>query len=203
MPYITEEIWQKIPHVRRDEEEIPDSIMISEYPNSLPKDYQAEEEMSYIIDALTGIRTIRGELNVIPSAEVNVSIKTYSQKAETLLRENIQYLQKLAHAGEIKIDMDVEKPEGSATCVKSSMEIYVVLKGILNIEAEMDRLRKTETEIEDSISFLEKKLMNEDFLLRAPKEVVEKEKMRHEGLIQRKERILESIKKLKEVGGVK
>jgi valyl-tRNA synthetase len=203
MPYITEEIWQKIPHVRRDEGEIPDSIMISEYPNSLPKDYQAEEDMSYIIDALTGIRTIRGELNVLPSAELNVSIKTYSQKAETLLRENIQYLQKLAHAGEIKIGVDVEKPEGSATCVKSSMEIYVVLKGVLNIEAEMDRLRKTETEIEGSISFLKKKLLDEDFLLRAPKEVVEKEKVKHEELIQRKERILESIKKLKEVGGVK
>jgi valyl-tRNA synthetase len=203
MSFVTEEIWQKIPHVRGDKEKIGESIMISEYPNSLPRDYQAEEDMSYIIDAVTGIRTIRGELNVPPSSELRVAIKTYSQKAEGILRENVSYLKKLAHAGEIRIGMEVEKPEGSATCVKSSMEIYVLLKGVLNIEVELDRLKKAKAEIDGSISFLNKKLHNEDFLLRAPKEVVEKERVKCEELTMRKERIIESIKKLKEVGGGK
>ncbi|MDI6890694.1 MAG: valine--tRNA ligase [Thermodesulfovibrionales bacterium] len=203
MPYVTEEIWQKIPHVRRDREEIRDSIIISEYPKSLPRDYQAEEDMSYIIDAVTGIRTIRGELNISPSFELNVSIKTYSRKTEEILRENVQYLKRLANASEIKIGMEVDKPEGSATCVKSSMEIYVLLKGVLNIEAEIDRLKKVETEVEGSISFLNKKLLDEDFLLRAPTGVVEKEKARYEELIRKKERIMESIKKLKEARGEK
>jgi valyl-tRNA synthetase len=99
--------------------------------------------------------------------------------------------------------MEVEKPEGSATCVKSSMEIYVLLKGVLNIEAELDRLKKANAEVEGSISFLNKKLNNEDFLLRAPKEVVDKEKAKYEELNMRKERIIESMKKLKEVGGEK
>jgi valyl-tRNA synthetase len=203
MSFVTEEIWQKIPHVRRDKEKIGESIMISEYPNSLPRDHQAEEDMSYIIDAVTGIRTIRGEFNVPPSSELTVAIKTYSQKAEGILRENVSYLKQLAHAGEIKIGMEVEKPGGSATCVKSSMEIYVLLKGILNIEVEMDRLKKAKVEIDKSISFLNKKLHNEDFLLRAPKEVVEKERVKCEELTMRKERIIESIKKLREVGGGK
>jgi valyl-tRNA synthetase len=203
MPFVTEEIWQKIPHVRRDKDKVGESIMISEYPNSLPRDDQAEEDMSYIIDAVTGVRTIRGELNVPPSSELTVAIKTYSQKAEKILRENVPYLKKLAHTGEIKIGMEVEKPEGSATCVKSSMEIYVLLKGVLNIEVELDRLKKAKAEIDGSISFLNKKLHNEDFLMRAPKEVVEKEKTKYEELTMRKERIIESIKKLKEVGGGK
>jgi valyl-tRNA synthetase len=203
MPFVTEEIWQKIPHVRRDKDKVGESIMISEYPNSLPRDDQAEEDMSYIIDAVTGVRTIRGELNVPPSSELTVAIKTYSQKAEKILRENVPYLKKLAHAGVIKIGMEVEKPEGSATCVKSSMEIYVLLKGVLNIEVELDRLKKAKAEIDGSISFLNKKLHNEDFLMRAPKEVVEKEKTKYEELTMRKERIIESIKKLKEVGGGK
>jgi valyl-tRNA synthetase len=99
--------------------------------------------------------------------------------------------------------MEIDKPEGSATCVKSSMEIYVLLKGVLNIEAEVSRLRKAEKEIEDSFFLLNKKLLNEDFIMRAPKEVVEKEKAKYEELLRRKERILESIKKLKEVGGEK
>jgi valyl-tRNA synthetase len=203
MPYVTEEIWQKIPHVRRNGEEIQDTIMISEYPKSLSRDHQAEENMSYIIDAVLGIRTIRGELNVPPSAELNVSIKSYSRKAEEMLKENMKYLKKLSNSADITIGMEIDKPEGSATCVKSSMEIYVFLKGVLNIEAEVSRLRKAEKEIEDSISLLNKKLLNEDFIMRAPKEVVEKEKAKYEELLRRKERILESIKKLKEVGGEK
>lgn len=203
MPFVTEEIWQKIPHIRRGDEKTGESIMISEFPKSLPRDYQAEEEMSYIIDAVTGIRTIRGELNVLPSSELKVSVKTYDRKADEILKENAAYVKKLAHVGEIQIGMEVEKPEGSATCVKGSMEIYVLLKGVLNIEAEMDRLRKAKVDVEGSLSLLNKKLLNEDFLLRAPKEVVLNEKAKYEELSMRKERIEESIKKLREVGGEK
>jgi valyl-tRNA synthetase len=203
MPFVTEEIWQKIPHLRRGGERVGESIMVSEFPNSLPRDYQAEEDMSYIIDAVAGIRTIRGELNVQPSSELNVVIKAYHQKAQEILRKNMIYLKKLGNAGEIKIGAEVEKPEGSATCVKSSMEIYVLLRGVLNIKTELDRLGKAKGDVEESLSFLNKKLSNEDFLLRAPKEVVEKERVKCEELSMRKERIMESIKKLREVGGEK
>jgi len=201
MPFVTEEIWQKIPHARR--EKIRDSIMISEYPNSLPRDYQAEADMFYMIEAVSGIRTIRGELNIPPSTQLNVSVKAYSRKGLEILRGNVQYLKRLANAKDIKIGMKVEKPEGSATCIKSTMEIYIPLRGLLNIDAEMDRLKKTKIDLEESISFLNKKLLNDEFLLRAPKEVVEKEKTKYEELTTRKERIMESIKKLKEVGGEK
>ncbi len=203
MPFVTEEIWQKVPHIRRGNEKTGESIMISEFPNSLPRDFQAEEEMSCVIDAVTGIRTIRGEMNILPSSELNAVIKTYDLKVDEILKKNVAYIRKLAHAGEIRIGMEVEKPEGSATSVKGSMEVYVLLKGVLNIDAEMDRLKKATADVEGSLSFLNKKLHNEDFLLRAPREVVEKEKAKYEELSMRKERIKESIKKLREVGGEK
>ena len=203
MPFVTEEIWQKMPHIRRGNEKTGESIMISEFPNSLPRYFQAEEEMSCVIDAVTGIRTIRGEMNILPSSELNAVIKTYDLKVDEILKKNVAYIKKLAHAGEIRIGMEVEKPEGSATSVKGSMEVYVLLKGVLNIDAEMDRLKKATADVEGSLSFLNKKLHNEDFLLRAPREVVEKEKAKYEELSMRKERIKESIKKLREVGGEK
>jgi valyl-tRNA synthetase len=159
--------------------------------------------MSCIIDAVTGIRTIRGELNILPSSELNAVIKTYDLKVDEILKKNVAYIKKFAHAGEIKIGMEAEKPVGSATSVKGSMEVYVLLKGVLNIDAEMDRLKKATADVEGSLSFLNKKLHNEDFLLRAPREVVEKEKAKYEELSMRKERIKESIKKLREVGGEK
>jgi valyl-tRNA synthetase len=203
MPFVTEEIWQKIPHLRRDGERVGESIMISEFPKSLPRDYQAEEDMSYIIDAVAGIRTVRGELNIPPSSKLNVVVKAYHGKTQEILEKNMVYLKKLGNAGEIKIGTEVEKPVGSATCVKSSMEIYVLLRGVLNIKTELDRLGKAKADVEESLSFLNRKLLNEDFLLRAPKEVVEKERMKCEELGMRKERIMESIKKLREVGGEK
>ena len=79
------------------------------------------------------------------------------------------------------------------------MEIYVPLKGILNIAAEIDRLKKEEAKVEGSIASLNKKLFNEDFLQRAPREIVDKEKAKYEELIIIKRRIMESIKMLEDV----
>jgi valyl-tRNA synthetase len=203
MPFVTEEIWQKIKsqesRVKSQETPVKESIMISDYPRSLPRDYKAEEDMSYIIEAVMGIRTIRGELNISPSLKLNVSIKTFSKTAEEILVENMQYLKILAKADRIEIGMTVEKPEGSATAVKSSMEIYVPLKGVLNIEAEINRLKKDIADVEESIAFLNKKLLNEEFLRKASAEVVKKERAKYEELINMKERIVGSIKMLKEV----
>jgi valyl-tRNA synthetase len=234
MPFVTEEIWQTIPHVKShlpeteevrpsthhspsggegkggggnselrpqigNESGIKESIMVSDYPKSLPRDYQAEEDMSYIIEAVMGIRTIRGELNISPSFKLKVMIKTFTQMAEKILKGNMQYLKNLAKAGEINIGINVEKPEYSATSVKSSMEIYVPLKGVLNIAAEIDRLKKEEAKVEGSIASLNKKLFNEDFLQRAPREIVDKEKAKYEELIIIKRRIMESIKMLEDV----
>jgi len=78
------------------------------------------------------------------------------------------------------------------------MEIFVPLKGLLNIAAELDRLMKDMAKVELSIASLNKKLFNDDFLQKAPKEIIEKEKTKYEELIHMKDRITESIKMLKE-----
>jgi len=226
MPYVTEEIWQKIPHIQdleaagkkrkplkekdrtlkaaasgdllKCETGKYESIMVSDYPKSLPRNLQAEEDMSFLIDAVTGIRTIRGELNIAPSLKVIVFLKAYHRKAEKILRDNIQYLKALAKAEEITIGLDIVKPEGSATTVKADMEIFIPLKAVLNIGAELDRLKKDASKLEESITMLNKKLMNDDFLQRAPKKVVEKEKAKYEELLGMKEKIAESINTLKD-----
>jgi valyl-tRNA synthetase len=201
MPYVTEEIWQKIKaslEIMHSNHDIKESIMNSEYPESLPREPEAEEDMSVILDAVMGIRTVRGELNISPSIKVNAAIKTYSRKSEKILKDNLHYIKALARADELKTGMDIEKPEGSATAVKGSMEIFVPLKGLLNIAAELDRLMKDMAKVELSIASLNKKLFNDDFLEKAPKEIIEKEKAKYEELIHMKDRITESIKMLKE-----
>ncbi len=194
MPFITEEIWQKIPHLMEDRP--VESIMISSFPENLKRDSEAEDEMSFIIDAVTGIRTVRGELNIPPSAKI--FIKTHSDYAEKIITENLHYIKSLAKCDKITIGRDIKKPEGSATSVKSAMEIYVPLKGILDISSEIERLTKEIKKLENSISSLNKKLFNDDFIKKAPPDIVEKEKTRYNEFVNIRDRILESIKLLKE-----
>jgi valyl-tRNA synthetase len=85
--------------------------------------------------------------------------------------------------------------------VKGSLEVYVPLEGLLNIDLEVDRLRKEEAKVDQTLALLNKKLLNEDFLKRAPEEVVSKEREKHDECMRKRERVREHIKKLYEAGG--
>ena len=167
----------------------------------MPGDKQAETEMSYVIEAIMGIRTIRGEMNILPSSEVKAAIKTFSDEITTILKTNLHYIKKLSKAVEIEIGHNVKKPVDSAVCVRDFMEIYVPIKGLLNIDTEIDRLTKEGNKVEETLAFLNRKLLNEDFLQRAPEDVVRKEKVKYEELAAKKERIEENIKKMREIRG--
>ncbi|MBI4685946.1 MAG: valine--tRNA ligase [Nitrospirae bacterium] len=199
MPYVTEEIWQNLPEVRIQKSESRKTIMVEEYPKSLPRDPQAEAMMSAVIETITGVRTIRGELNISPSAEVNVAIRTFSDDVANILKSNLHYIKKLSRATEVAIGTDLKKPLNSAVCVKGSTEVFIPLEGLLNIDTEIDRLAKERKKIEEAMSFLDRKLMNDDFLKRAPEEVVKKERVKHEELALKNERIEDNIRKLKEM----
>ncbi len=197
MPFVTEEIWQTI---KKALPERAGHLMVARYPESLPRDHEAEEEMSYVMDAITGIRNIRGELNISPAAEVRVLIKPLRDGVGDLLGKSLHLVRKLAKAKEIEIGRDIEKPKGSATGVRDCFEIYIPLEGLLNVDEEIARMTKEKTKVEESLSFLDKKLLSEDFLKRAPKEIVEKEKARSRELLSKKGRLEASIERIKEMG---
>jgi valyl-tRNA synthetase len=194
MPYVTEEIWQTIPHTG-------ESIVTAGYPANLVREPAAEEHMSIIMEAVTGIRTIRGELNLSPSLELKAYIKTLSEDAGAVLSGNLSYFKKLAKADVIEIGVDVKKIKGSSVAVRNHVEVYVPLEGLLNLDLEIERLKKEEAKIEESIIFLNKKLLSEAFLKKAPKEVIAKEQDKLEECLRKKERILENLQKLYDAGG--
>ena len=197
MPFVTEEIWQTI---RTYLPESAESIVISSYPESLPRDLRAEEEMSHVMEAITGIRNIRGELNISPGTEVKALFKTFRDGVGGTLERNLHLIRKLTKAKEITIGKDIDKPKGSATGVRANFEVYVPLEGVLNIEEEVARMMKEKTKVVESLSFLNKKLTSEDFLKRAPKEVVEKERARYQEFVLKDERLEGTIQRLKEMG---
>ena len=196
MPFVTEEIWQSMPHVG-------ESIMTAEYPRNLQREAGAEEHMAIIMEAVTGIRTIRGELNLSPGLELKAHIKTLSKDAGEVLSGNLTYLKKLARVDIIEIGPDVKKIKGSSVAVRNHVEVYVPLEGLLDLDLEISRLKKEEAKVDESLSFIDNKLRNEGFLKRAPKEVIEKEKEKYEECLRKKERVLENLKKLYEAKGEK
>jgi len=207
MPYVTEEIWQNLPKEKQPDKTekgaSPDvkSIVVAAFPKSLARDEAAEAEMSIIMETVTGIRTIRGELNLSPSLALKVYIRTLSDQAGDVLNRNLLYLEKLARADVAETGRDVRKPKGSAAAVRNYVEVYVPLEGLLNVDLEIERLRKEEAKVNETIDFLNRKLLNEDFLKRAPADIVAKEKEKCGECLRKKERIQENINKLREAGG--
>jgi valyl-tRNA synthetase len=96
-----------------------------------------------------------------------------------------------------------KEDKGSSVAVRNHVEVYVPLEGLLNLDLEIERLKKEEAKIKESISFLSKKLLSDNFLKRAPKEVIAKEQDKQEECLRKKERILENLQKLYEAKGEK
>lgn len=192
MPYVTEELWSTV--FKQSE-----SIMVSPYPEDLPKYPDAEEKMSYIINAVTGIRSVRGELNIAPSLEIMADIKTSSKEVEDILKNNLSAIMKLTRCKEINIGPDITRLKGSAVSVKDKMEIYIPIEGLLNVKAEIERLRKEQAKLDDAMATIDKKLSNEDFVKNAPQAVVEKERVKFGDLTHKKVKIEENIKLLKTI----
>ena len=187
MPFVTEEIWHKISRQKG-------SIIRSPYPLRLPTYQNAVEEMGHVINAVTGIRSIRGELNIAPSIEIEADIKVYSEEAGEIIKNNLAAIKKLTRCKEIGVAPEVECIKGSAVAVKEEMEIYVPIGGLLDIGAEVNRLQKEMKKIDESLNFLNKKLLNADFLSSAPKSVLQKDKARFDDLLSRKDKIEETLK---------
>jgi valyl-tRNA synthetase len=195
MPFITEEIWQQLP-VRADVE----SICIRKYPvyDEQIHDQVSEKKMDVIMDAVTGIRSIRGELNISPSLKLKVFIKA-ADKAEEVLNENMTFITKLARTSEITIGQEIDVPKNSSSAIKPSLEIYVPLKGIIDVDAEITRLNKEFSKAEKDLTFVKKKLANVEFMEKAPEAVVEECRAKHDEYLDKIQAIQENIDKLKEL----
>jgi valyl-tRNA synthetase len=170
MPFITEEMWQAI-----DERKNGESISTSDYPQYSTEmiNESAEKEMEFVQDIITGLRNIRGEMNIPPSKMITVFIKS-SKVAE----HQKEYIKKLARAEEVKSGSDIEKPKFAASAVVKGTEIFVPLGNLLNKEMEKNRIEKEIARIGGSLVNIEKKLFNEKFVSNAAPEVVEKEKFK-------------------------
>ncbi len=190
IPFITEEIWQALPDLVVENTDSVKSIMVQPYPNvdAARLDDTAEDEIHIIQQVISAIRNIRGEMNIPPAKEAELVIAQTDNAALGTLLTNELYIRKLARIGSIHVQ--AERPQTAASAVVQGLECYVPLADLIDVEVEQNRLEKEINRLENQIKGLENKLSNDNFVNRAPKDVVDKE---------RKKRVAfeENVKKLR------
>jgi valyl-tRNA synthetase len=191
MPFITEEIWHKLPGAQG-------SIMLSSYPRWNPEksDEDAEGEMALIIDVVNSIRNVRWEMNVPPAQKVEVILSSRNGRSREVLSQHRVYVDNLARADRITVAEQIEKPESAATAIAQDVEIVMPLKGIIDFAEEERRLKKEINKLEKDLATVTKKLSNEDFLRKAPHDIIEKEKGKAQDVNEKREKLLTSLNRI-------
>ena len=191
MPYITEEIWQK---VKLGDE----TIMLVEFPEEDKSlvDTNSEKEFDYLREVITAIRNIRGEANVSPSRKIEVMFKTSDATEKAILESNAKILDKLANVEKYAVALDpetIEIPKLVGYRLALKTEIYIPLNDLVDKEKEIDKLKKDIEKTQKELDRVVSKLSNEAFTSKAPKEVIEKENRIKEELETKIEKFNETI----------
>jgi valyl-tRNA synthetase len=207
MPFITEEIYQKLPHCpstdphsAADKGESRESIMVSAFPvyNAAQVDEKSEAGMDMIMGIIDVIRNIRGETGIAPNVKVEAMIRANGN--QSLLEEYGYYIKELAKVGEL-VFISGEAPEKSAVGIYKGVEIFVPLKDLIDAPKELARIDKELIKIEEEMARVFHKLNNASFREKAPPDVIKKNELNYNILREKKDKLTESRKVLEGLAG--
>jgi valyl-tRNA synthetase len=189
MPFITEEIWQKLPVEG-------ESIMIAAFPQYQEdrEDQKAETTMGLIMAVVTAVRNIRGEMNINPGKKLDLLIETKDIAIQGIINDNVHYIRDIAKAESVSVSDSQTKPDIAASVVLDQMDLIVPLEGVVDFEEEKKRIQKELKKIEKDLIVLNKKLSNQNFVDKAPPEVIEKDRGRQKNLREKQLKLLAHLK---------
>ncbi len=170
-PFITEEIWNRLEGTDKDETD----LIVSHWPGVDDKwiDENVEGNFVEIQEVITGVRTVRAEMNVPPGMRADLLIRSDNGQS---LKLNERLIRDLAKVDDLTIEPDVERPDKSATVVVGKKEMFIPLGDLIDVETEKKRLEEKIYSLDGRLSDVATKLNNQNFVNRAPKEVVERER---------------------------
>jgi valyl-tRNA synthetase len=179
MPFITEEIWQKVVPLA---DRAGDSIMLAPFPEAddFAIDTQAEAEMRWLMDFVLGVRQIRGEMDIAPGKPLPVLLADASSDDRRRLDAHRDLIASLARVESIELLQDAAKAPQSATALLGGMKILVPMAGLIDVQAEVERLSRQLEKLEKLQAQSERKLANTSFVDNAPPAIVDQERGRLE-----------------------
>ena len=183
IPFITEEIWLKLTN--------KNSIMLETYPDLNFYNEEKEKDMEFLMGIISGIRNVRSEMNISPAKEMFVVIRSKNSFEEKIIAENKSLIEDLA-----KVKLINEDIEKSVSFVVRATSVFILLGDVIDFEKEKKRLQLSIDKIDKEIGVIEKKLQNKNFLNKAPKDVVEKEREKSVCLKEKKDKVFNNLKKI-------
>ncbi|MGG0795951.1 valine--tRNA ligase [Brevibacillus laterosporus] len=185
MPFITEEIWQALPHQG-------ESITIAAWPQAKGEltFNDAEAEMSLLMDIIRSVRNIRAEVNVPMSKNIELVIKANDQQSLQSLQRGEEFLVRFCNPEKLVIGTDLEAPEKAMSAVVTGAELFLPLAGLLDLEQERKRLEKEIDTLNKEVERIEKKLNNPGFMAKAPANVIEEEKAKMADYANKREKVI-------------
>jgi valyl-tRNA synthetase len=192
MPFISEELWQHLTDRKGQ------SILRAELPTVEARwiDEKTESDMAFVQNVINAVRTIRGENNIPPSTEIRVHVRPSTEQREQIFDAYGKYVKKLARVGTIDIIAPTWVPKRAASAVVDGAEIFIPLEGVIDISAERARLEKEIGRVQHLLDTIDKKLSNADFVNRAPKEVVQKEREKRANFTTNLEKLRRNLEQL-------
>ena len=196
IPFVTEEIWHVLPGSRK-------SIMTEPFPEVRPEweNKDAETAMTLLMGVISGIRNIRSEMMIHPSASIEASVICPDDKKASIIEQFGKDVKAMTRVTSLSISAKGECPKGAASYIFDDIEIYVPVKGLVDIEKETAKLTKEKGKVETQLQKTTNKLLNKKFLANAPEDVVLKEKKKKETFIAKLAKIDKSITRLSEIKG--
>lgn len=194
MPFVTEEIWAKLPHTG-------ESLVIADYPVVQPEnnDETAAKGMEVLKELIRSVRNIRAEVNTPLSKPITLLIKTSDPKVEAFLIENTSYIERFCNPEELTIASDITAPDLAMSAVLTGAEIYLPLAGLINIEEEIKRLEKELAKWTGEVKRVQGKLANERFVANAPEAVVDEERAKEKDYLEKQAAVQDRIESLRTI----
>ena len=191
-PFITEEIWSYL------KSKSDNDIIISKWPQLNEESIVDDSEtMSTLKEIVTSVRTIRSELNILPSKKIDVLISVNNADDKKLFEDLKDTITSLSKIDNLEIDLNIKKPKKSAVGICKKCVAYVPLGDLVDMDSEIKRLTKRLNEVKDFINAIEKKLKNKSFIDKAPENIVNNEKNKLNDFIVERDKIIDNIAMLK------
>ncbi len=192
MPFITEEIWQNLPHEG-------ESITTAAWPEVNPAftDNKAANDMKLLVEIIRSVRNSRAEVNTPMSKKIKILLKAQDDGIKATLEENKAYIERFCNPEELEIASDIAIPDKAMTSVITGVEIILPLEGLINMEEEIARLTKELEKWTKEVERVQKKLSNQGFVSKAPEKVINEEKAKEQDYLQKRATVEARIKELK------
>jgi valyl-tRNA synthetase len=212
MPFITEEIWQRVNPLTapllaaknpRAGAGTPDLLLLAHYPaaTDFAGDAEADREVEWIKGSILAVRQIRGEMNIAPSRKIPLLLRDADDVVKALVQKNAHYLQRLAGLESVKLLQPGEAEPISASAMVGNVTLLVPMAGLIDAAAEIDRLTKVIKKNESDIGKLRAKLANESFLKNAKPELVEADRAKLAELEAQNESLAKQLERVRRLGG--